>query len=178
MVARCVPDSEDYENQSAYVRYDDYAALEQRFAEVQEINADFRARLKPSFDYVDGQVVAVAEDEIDRLEQRVKELEAERDKLNIAYNSEKDFRERTQTEREKLRAENERLQARLKEQAEQYQELIASLHRDIAELRRENKRLREVLQKISVWGCNGHCVDLCGSKCPCCLAEEALGGAE
>jgi hypothetical protein len=50
----------------------------------------------------------------------------------------------------------------------------------------ENKRLKDVLQEISVWGYNGQCVELCmacmlpcGTKCPCCMAEEALaGGAE
>ena len=30
-------------------------------------NDDFRNRLKPSYDYVEGQPVSVAEDEIDRL---------------------------------------------------------------------------------------------------------------
>jgi phage shock protein A len=54
---------------------------------------------------------------------------------------------------------------------------VAGLLEEITRLEnaiKELKRLREVLQKISAWGCNGHCVDLCGSKCPCCLAEEAL----
>jgi hypothetical protein len=40
----------------------------------------------------------------------------------------------------------------------------------------ELNRLRGVLQKISAWGCNGQCVEFGGAKCPCCMAQEALGG--
>jgi response regulator RpfG family c-di-GMP phosphodiesterase len=45
MVARCVPDSEDYENQSAYVKYDDYAALEQRLKEQADAYSELIAQL-------------------------------------------------------------------------------------------------------------------------------------
>ena len=31
-----------------------------------------------------------------------------------------------------------------------------------------------VLKRIASWGCNGQCVELCGTKCPCCIAQEAL----
>jgi hypothetical protein len=60
-------------------------------------------------------------------------------------------------------------------------ELIAGLQESLKEsearvagLLGEVKRLREALVKISAWGCNGQCVELCGTKCPCCMAQEAL----
>jgi len=43
------------------------AKLEERVRELEAANDDFRNRLKPSYDYMDGQAVSVAEDEIDRL---------------------------------------------------------------------------------------------------------------
>jgi hypothetical protein len=58
------------------------------------------------------------------------------------------------------------------------QAALAESEARVARLLGEEKRLREALVKISEWGCNGQCVELCGTKCPCCLAEEALGGAE
>ena len=55
------------DDQGKWVYYDDYQLLESRVRELEAANDDFRNRLKPSYDYMDGQAVSVAEDEIDRL---------------------------------------------------------------------------------------------------------------
>jgi uncharacterized coiled-coil DUF342 family protein len=123
MVARCVPDSEDYENQSAYVKYDDYAALEQR---VKELEAELH-RARTDSRYWDEFNTVSAHD---TLRAENEELKKELVRLTEAYYH----------KTEELRAEVERLQARLKEQAEAYSELIAQLHRDVAERDGEIKR--------------------------------------
>lgn len=44
--------------------------------------------------------------------------------------------------------------------------------------KKELDTFREVLRKISEWGCNGQCVELIKTKCPCCIATEFLGKME
>jgi len=53
-------------------------------------------------------------------------------------------------------------------------EKTEELKSQISNLKIENERMRRLLEKISLWGCNGQCVELCGTKCPCCMAQEEL----
>jgi len=117
------------------------------------------------------------------LEQRLKELEAERDNYKSSYFS-------AQAGCDALRAENERLQARLKENAESYSGLVAQLHRDVAERDGEIEllkhwhqtadlraaeivRLWEALKAVADIGFTGEdAVDAID------IAKKALGGGE
>jgi len=99
MVARCVPDPEDYENQSAYVKYADYAALEQRF---KKLEAE-RDLLKEKFEFLEADIQAENDNLSLKAFNKLKQhLQLECDRIVQAY--------RIEFESEKeLRAENERL---------------------------------------------------------------------
>lgn len=156
------------------------AALEQRLKDMEAELAEWQSMAK---DHAENSAAATTQ--CLAYQQELSTLRAERDKQSEARLGQQRYI--TQLEKNEsvavkiiidLRAENKRLQARLTEQADEFGRQIQSLHFDVAARDGEIVRLRDVLQKISVWGCSGHCVDLCGSKCPCCMAEEVLGGGE
>lgn len=84
----------------------DYATLEQRLEESESERVYYKDRLKPAFDYVDGVAVSIAEDEIDRLEQRLAEAEAQLAKEQTSVN---ELALHAQDLAQELRVERERL---------------------------------------------------------------------
>lgn len=42
----------------------------------------------------------------------------------------------------------------------------------------ENKQLKIALTRISAWGCNGQCIELIKTHCPCCIATQTLKDLE
>jgi hypothetical protein len=55
---------------------------------------------------------------------------------------------------------------------------ITVAREDFNAMGEELARLEPVLKRIAEWGCNGQCVELCGTKCPCCIAQEAIAAAK
>lgn len=59
-----------------------------------------------------------------------------------------------------------------------FEKIIKTLQHENESLREKLSRLEPVLKRIAEWGCNGQCVELCGTKCPCCIAQEAIAAAK
>ena len=59
-----------------------------------------------------------------------------------------------------------------------YERLRSELQKLYSSETGEIQRLESVLKRIAEWGCNGQCVELCGTKCPCCIAQEAIAAAK
>jgi hypothetical protein len=56
-------------------------------------------------------------------------------------------------------------------------DLVTELHRVNSlcnGLRKERDEAINTLKRISEWGCNGQCVELVGTQCPCCMAASFL----
>jgi len=110
---------------------------------------------------------------------KVHGLEAELEKYKEFHNQ---FRSDHKAEdclmfSQRLQAENERLLEELRivdGKAHLYWAERNAMKATNEFLNKENYRLREVLEKIAEWGCNGQCIELIKTPCPCCIAKAAL----